>query len=180
MKTHQAAFRNRTTLLYLLLCGMFLIASACKTSVSQNLSSVLPVNVAAGTPLPEKAEATAAPTGTAAVIPATGLDNLSITGCPDWDVHKMYEHGEYLYEFYCARCHGREGQGVVFTSPFPPLTGTTLAASEDISPALHFMMNTDLHPHASLLFEKDALSIINYIRVTFANNTDLSSVRANT
>ena len=54
-----------------------------------------------------------------------------------------------------------------------PLNGSTLAVSEDISHSLFYMMNTDIHPNATLLFEKDALAVINYIRITFANNTDL-------
>ena len=85
----------------------------------------------------------------------------------------MYQYGEYMYGRFCAGCHGRQGQGVPFTNHFPPLNSSTLAVSEDISYSLLYMMNTDIHPNATSLFEKDALSVINYIRITFANNTDL-------
>lgn len=173
MNIRRAASRNRILFLYLLLSVPSIIALACNASPSVNNARILqPVQVQAAH-IPEATNTAPTPTPSIEVIPVTGLEGMEIDGCPDWDVQKMYEYGEYLYGFYCAGCHGRQGQGVAFSGQFPPLKGSTLADSEDISHSLLYMMNTDIHPNATMLFEKDALAVINYIRITFAENTDI-------
>lgn len=173
MRNREAVRSYRTMLSVLLLCIMVTIPCACVISPAQSRLSALPSGTETAVPLPPTPDTPMIPTQTAESIPVTSLEDLSITGCPDWDVNKMYEYGEYLYGRTCAGCHGRQGQGVPFTYHFPALNGSTLAVSEDISHSLHFMMNTNIHPHASTLFEKDALAVINYIRITSAGNTDL-------
>lgn len=173
MTTFKVAARFRTVLFRALFLIMFFLTGACEAILSSNQQDVLPLNSNTTTPLPPSKEVLGVSTETANIIPVTGVDELSITGCPDWDVNKMYEYGEYMYGRFCAGCHGRQGQGVPFTSHFPPLNDSTLATSEDISQSLLYMMNTDIHSNATMLFEKDALAVINYIRITFASNADL-------
>jgi hypothetical protein len=173
MITREAVSNNRTFLFCLLLCITVTITGACAAAASLAQPVTAPSSPPSAMLTPPNQEVLGISTEVVEIIPATGLEHLSITGCPDWDVNKMYEYGEYLYGFYCAGCHGRQGQGVPFTGHFPPLNDSTLAVSEDISHSLLYMMNTDIHPNATMLFEKDALAVINYIRITFASNTDL-------
>ena len=76
---------------------------------------------------------------------------------------RTLELGGRFYEFYCVACHGHDGLGYP-GGFFPALLGGSIT-SNDMQPAVKRMMNTDVHPMATLLFEKDALAIISYIRV---------------
>jgi hypothetical protein len=173
MNDLQPTNKKRTILFCLLLCITVTITGACGAAASVAQPVTTPTDLPTAMPFSPNREVLGISTETDEGIPVTGLEMLAITGCPDWEVNKMYEYGEYLYGFYCAGCHGRQGQGVPFTSSFPPLSDSTLAVSEDISHSLLYMMNTDVHPNATMLFEKDALAVINYIRITFASNMDI-------
>lgn len=173
MTTRKATVRNRTLTFYQLLCVTITITAACAATASVAQPVTAPINPPTVMPIPPTPEVLGVSTETDESIPATELETLAITGCPDWDVNKMYEYGEYMYGRFCAGCHGRQGQGMPLSSHFPPLKGSTLADSEDIALPLLYMMNTDIHPNATTYFEKDALAVINYIRITFGSNTDI-------
>lgn len=173
MITREAAARNRTVLFSLVLCISVTITGACVATASLSQPDTASSKPPSAVLTPQNQEVQGVSTEAADVIPATGVEMLSITSCPGWDLNKMYAYGEYLYGFYCAGCHGRQGQGVPFSSHYPPLVGSKLADSEDISHSLRYMMNTDIHPNATMFFEKDALAVINYIRITFASNMDI-------
>lgn len=109
----------------------------------------------------------------AASIPNTGRRAVTLSPAEACRANGVsadaLELGGRLYGSYCAGCHGREGQGYP-NSAFPPLADSRMALSNNIQPDVNTMMNTDIHPMATRLFEADALKIINYIRVTFAVN----------
>ena len=109
----------RTFLFFLFLCTLITLQSSCEANTPQPQPATLLPSSAPNTSVPQDQAVQGTSTESAVIIPVTALENLAITSCPDWDLNKMYEYGEYMYGCFCAGCHGRQGQGVPVTNHLP-------------------------------------------------------------